>query len=342
MLDEYKQLDEKHKFLLNILAIFGDEKTEISVIIEFFFVKEEFDELYEIFFDLNEKAWIELEQNKYVLKSKAEEFIFNKVPPSPQNSIIVIESFKSILLPPFNDKLNIQIEKLLLKTFSRLIGYSKDLALLYDYYGQYLSSIDNNETAVYFYNLAIECYEHLNISDVQLCNFYNHLSDSYLRLDEKEKSLNEAFKATHIAYSLPPKDIIVLVYSFTIISNIYFKQKKYNLAYEYNIKLLDIAQKNINDSNLLSHLYFEASFSAFKNKMIKESSNFLDKSLGYANKISLQEKDQELIDKIKLQKQYMNLVKKFDIIFDKFASWKMVLILLIIIIIGFFVTYYFY
>ncbi len=330
--EEFNKLEKKQRYLLNILSIFGNEKSEVSVIFDFFFEREEYDELYELLFDLRDYGWIELEQNKFVLSSEAEEFIFENEPPNVKNSAPLIEIFMSRLQPPVQKRLDKEFEFMLLKFFSRISGESRNLAILYDFYGQYLSSIENHETATKFYKLAVELFERQGLVSVKLCDFYNHLSESYLQQRNYAQSLDAAFSSSHIAYSLQPKDIIVLVYTYSIIADVYFKQKKYKLAYDYNLKLLDIAEAKIDDNNLLAHLHFEASFSAFKNKLIKEAVHLLDKALEYAKKMPLQRQDHALIDKIKIQRQYMNLIKKIDL---KFISWKLILILVLIIVLCF-------
>lgn len=341
MQNEYTKLDDRQKYLINTLSIFGNEKTNISTIFDYFFEKEEHEELFDIMFDFRDSGWLEIEQNKYILSEKAERFIFETEPPTVHNTVPIIEYFSSKLMIPFNKKIENELEFLLLKYFSRVSGISKILAILYDSYGQYLSFFENNKSAVNFYNLAIQTFEDLDVKNVRFCDFYNHLADSYLQQKEYEQSLSAAFQAAHIAYTLHPKDIVVLIYTFSIISKVYMKQKKYKLAYDYNLKSIKITEKYINDNNLLSVLFFEASLAAYKNDMLEEAKSFLDKSLIKAQKISIQKQNHELIEKIKLQKHYMSLVKNINISVMKLTSWKTVVVLVLIIAVSFFLAYMF-
>ncbi len=330
--EKYDILSEQHKYLLNVLLIFGNEKTNLSFVIDNFFEDQKTEEFYDLIYDLRDASWLVLEKDKYFISKEVEDFLFKFYPPKVENSEIVIEYFLKILIPPFKNRLEIETELLLLKVLYRIKGNSKSLAQLNDYYAQYLDFIGEYQSAIKFYSLAVKIYSSLKIQDSVLCNFYNHLAEEYFKIADYDNALAISYKTENIIYSLSFENIVLLVYTYTLISHIYFKQKKYQLAYSYAKKALDIAKNKVIDKNILADLYYETAIIAMKLKKYDKALFLLEKSYDYAQNVSTKEKNYDLLERIRSQKHYLQMLNKLDFAITKIGDKKIIFFLIILII----------
>ncbi len=315
MLKKIEKLSEEHLKMLIYLSVFGNDETSITSVLKLFKIEDIEDEknvFLEYIYDLQSNDLIKLYKDKYFLPPKVLNAINEKNYPNVFNCAYIIELFKDILKPSEKLKLEKDTEILLLKTLYRIKGQSADLAVLNDYYAQYLNSIKKHRSAVDYFQLAVEIQKKVKQKDVALCNFYNHLSETYMILENFEKSLNIAFKSVHLTYQLPSQDHIVLIYSYTIISNIYFRQKKYELAFKYSQKAIKIAEEKKLDKFRLANLYLEASILSVKIKNIEKADFFIEKTLFLSSDLSDKNDNKEFYQRLYTQKQYINLLKRMD------------------------------
>lgn len=338
MHNKFEKLSKEEKKFLTQLVIFGNQETKINLVIDIFANTDEHNTYLELFFKFAENEWIILHNNLYRISNEVETFIFNFFAPNTKNSRLTIEYFINLIIPPQNNRLPNDLEVLLLKTISRIQGVSSEMALLNDYYAQYLIYLKDTKTAIKFYTLAVDIQLKTSTVDVKLCNYYNHLAEAYLIDKQNDKALNFAFKSLHLIYNLPVKEHIVLVYVFTIISSVYFNTKKYDLSFEYSKKAVEAAKKHNYDNILLANLVYESSVCAQKAKQIEESIKLIKEASKIAEQIPEKQKYQKLFEKINFHKQYLALIKKLDNTIFKYAKWSYIIIafcvLIILIVIG--------
>lgn len=328
---KFDTLSKKDKIQLLRISIFGIESTSLTAVIELLkFQAEEKEIFLEFIYFLNSEDWIILEKDQFRLTTEAKEFILENYPPRAENMRYIIELFISISKPDIKPMLNNNTEILLLRALSYISGVSGELALLNDYYAQYLNSIKNHKSAANFFELAVEIQTKVNDKDVRLCNYINHLSETYMLLNQKDKALNLAFKAKHLAYNLPVKDQIVLVYSYSLISTIYFRQRNYKNSYENILKAVELAEQNKLNKIRLSTLYYETSIVAAKVGKMKNAKQYIDQA--YLLIEPQKSEFRELVEMIGIQKRYLNLLKRMDNPIIKFSKLRYIFIVLFVIV----------
>ncbi|MBN2892287.1 MAG: tetratricopeptide repeat protein [Bacteroidales bacterium] len=334
MREKIENLSKKHLKLLTQLSVFGNESTSIALFIDYFGLHDEQEKniILEVIYDLSTEGLVKLSQEKFEVMPDVQDFLFEKYPPNVNNCRVFIEFYMDMLHPPMLDTLPPEEEQMLHKVLSRITGYSSELAMLTDFYAQYLLSEKDYKSSVNFFQLALEIQSKANPSDVLMCNFYNHLAESYLANKDYDKAIDVTFKSVHLAYNLQRKDMIVLVYSFSLISTIYFRQKSYDLSYEYSLKAIEIAKEKEFDDLLLANLYYEASISATKAKDSVGAVDFIAKSYKTLMKLPSNSRDSRLLEKINLHQQYLSLLKKIDNSFLRyFKSYYIYIVLFIVV-----------
>lgn len=331
MQEKFNTLSKKNKIQLIRISVFGNEYISVSSVMEFFeFDEEEKNKFLEFLYYLKSDGWIELDKEKYKLTKEGKEFIYTNNPPRVENSRYIIELFLRFLNPVQKPLLSKDIEILLLRALVTIKGVSVELALLNDYYAQYLNTNYNNKSAANFFELAVQIQEKANENDVRLCNYYNHLAETYMLLDQKSKALDTVFKSIHLAYQLSINDHVVLVFSYSLISTIYFKQKEYNLSYENIIKAIDIAEQNKLTKNQMATLYYEASIISSKANKGADSKRFIESSKQFLGDENAENKD--LHKMIALQSQYVSLINKLDSPVIKLTKTRYLFLAVILII----------
>lgn len=333
MEEKFEVLSKTQKKLLVQLSVFGNEETSLTSFVDFYGIIEddEKNSFFESIYDLASQEFIVLSKEKFKLDKNVEKFLFEKYPPNINNCRVFVEFFLDLLHPPVENIISTSDEMMLHKVISRIQGSSSDLAMLTDFYAQYLLQQEDLKSAISFFLLAIEIHSKINSTDVMMCSFYNHLSEAYMADSQFDKAIDTAFKSVHLVFNLPRKDQIVLVYSYSLISTTYFRKKNYKLSYEYSLKSIEIAEENDFDQLLLSNLFYEASISATKAKENEQALNFINKSYKAIMSLPNEKRNEKLIEKIRLHNQYLNLMKKVNNSVIKFVKPSYIYILLIII-----------
>jgi len=335
MLEKFKTLSKEHQKTLVRLSIFGNEETSIPAIIKLFRLddfEEDKNEFLNIIYDLNSEGWISIEKDKYIVKPEVLNFILEENKPDVKNSRFLIETFINIFNPEYQSVIKKETEIFLLKALGKITGNSEPLALLNDYYAQYLNIVEDHKSAANFFELAVDIQANVNPDSVKLCNYYNHLSETYMLLKDYDKALNMAFKASHLAYKLPQKDLIVLVYSYTLTSSIYYSQRKYELSFQNILKAIEFGESHKLDKHRLATLYYETSLAATKAKKLEEAQTYIIKANNTAKLLDNNNEKKKLQERIMLQQQYVALQKKLNNTILKFSKTKYLLIVALIIV----------
>ncbi len=342
MQEQYEQLTDTHKSLLCTLTVFGNEYTEINFVVENF-VAEKSPEIYEIIFDLSSQTWINLSENTYKVSEKAEKYIYEHIPPKAENCNHIIDFYIKKLSPPFKHKIDKNEELQLLKVLHRIQGTSAQLAKLNDYYAQYLIFAGDLTSAIKYFHLAAQIQE-ATAKNIELCNILNHLAEAYFNTAEYDKALETAFKSRNIAENMQPakQAEAMQVYSYTLIYNVYFVQKKYKKAFEYSQKAMELAIKSIDNKFVTANIHYEAAMIATQNNNFTKAQEILtttkEKFLSSINNKESLELDKKITE---LQKQITEL-QKINKNFNKIFNNKFPLILLIITLLALIIFLFFY
>ncbi len=332
MQGKFDILSKDEKISLIRLSVFGISETSLVAVMNFFGLKseEEKNNFLEFIYKINSLGWIELNKNTFQLTSQAKEYIYATNPPQVSNSGYIIEQFLGLLSPTDKPEIDQHTEMLLLGALRNIRGVSANLALLNDYYAQYLSSFENHKSAVDFFNLAIEIQTKVNENDVNLCNFYNHLSEAHLSLNQQDDAIRCAFKSQNISQRLSASEQIISVYTFSLISTIYYRKKEYQKAYGYILQAIEIAEIQKLDNQKIASLYYETSIIAVKTDNLLSAEKYINKAIEIVNKINKNEDNfKELVS---LQKQYVISLKKIDKSPLRFAKNSYLLIVFAVIV----------
>lgn len=330
MQETLNNIDSKRKKLLIQLSVFGNEQTAVNDFMRFFKIDKEDEKnaLLDIIYDLSKQKLIILENKNYILDEKVESFLFDNTPPDINNCKILIDYFSDLLHPPFKGKLNQIDEKMLLKVISRITGYSSELAIVSDFYAQYLTQQEDFKSATYFFQLAVDIQLKVSSTNELICNFYNHLAEAQLASRNVENAIITANKSFLIADKLSTKTI---VFTYSLLSTAYFNQKKYELSAEYSEKAIVEAQKMKLSNFIIANLLYEASVMYSKTKEISKSQECVDNAIAYNEKIPVNKRDNDFVEKLKLQEQYLKLLQKVDKSFhNNFKNIHIYLLLFVI------------
>jgi tetratricopeptide (TPR) repeat protein len=327
---QFEQLTETHKKLLCFLAIFGNDYTEINFVISNF-IDNQTPEIYEIIFDLSSQNWIDLSENKYKLTAQAEAYIYGNIPPKAQNCVKIIEFYIEKLSPPFKDRLEKNQEMQLLKVLHRIHGTSELLAKLNDYYAQYLIFAKDTKSAIKYFNLSIQIQGSENKQSFEYCNYLNHLAEAYLNTGAYDKALATAFKSRNVIDTLPKNKInaSMLIYSYSIIYNVYFAQANNKKAYEYSQKAIELSDENLDDRFLQASIYYEAITIAIKTQKYDKAEEMIQKVKEKYLRTLNEKKYIEIAKRIADTEKQLNELKKINKNFNKIFNNRVFFMLLI-------------
>jgi hypothetical protein len=285
----------------------------------------------EMLYDLNNKEYIKLDKSQFDLSENT--FYFLKLNSADVfNCKFLVDKFCGLMNPNKEIKLDENTENLLINILGNVRGNSNNLALLNDFYGQYLNKSANFKTALKFFELAVEIQSKVGKSGMLMCNYNNHLAETYFMSGDYEKAHKISNQTIEAASLLPENEQIVLAYTYSLIANIYFRQKKHTTAYEYGSLSVEYAIKHKIENLQLVNLMFEAAIFSTKAKKYTEAENFLDDAKRIAHKMPVYEADKKLFEKIKLYKQYISVSKKINKTFLISNNYMLIAVLATIII----------
>jgi len=332
MQEKFNILSKEEKIQLLRLSVFGIEETSLTSVLDFLELgKIEKDTLLEFVYFFKSEGWITLNKERYILTDAAKEFISENYPPTVENTRYIISLFGGVLNPNLNPELDKETEILLLRVLGHVQGFSGELALLNDFYAQYLNSCKNHKSAANFFELAVEIQTKVDENDVRLCNYLNHLSETYIFLNEDDRALNIAQKSKYIADNLPQQYERIKIFTHSLLSSIYYKQEKFHTALENILRATELAEQNKIDKTQLATLYYETSIIATKTEKINDAKIYIDKAKAIVNK--KMDSNKEFLEMITLQDQYVLMLDKLDKPIVKSSTMRYLFIIVFFIIV---------
>jgi len=174
------------------------------------------------------------------------------------------------------------------------IKWDKGIAAFYTSLGEGFNNRRKDDSAVFYYNRAIDIYKKINFSK-GLAGVYNNMSALYGDKSDYVKAIEYSFKALNIV--LETKDTSYAVLTLNNIGKYYYNQEDYSKAKAYVLRALNMAERaGLDDGKGNSYSNLAMIFEAQKDTV---------QSIRYYNRsIRMFEESQDLIG---LAETYSNL-----------------------------------